>query len=52
MNAESTANRREEMAAAVLGGALAKAQAGHVYCVSPNIVARWWSASGRAYKLR
>lgn len=50
-NARLTPLRREEMAAAVLGGRLSKAQAARVYRVSPKIVSRWterFKASGLA----
>ncbi|MBO9127828.1 MULTISPECIES: IS481 family transposase [unclassified Rhizobium] len=50
-NARLTPRRREEMACAVLGGKLSKAQAARVNGVSPKIVARWaerFGASGRA----
>jgi transposase len=50
-NARLTPRRREEMACAVLGGKLSKAQAARVYGVSPKSVARWaerFGASGRA----
>lgn len=50
-NARLTPLRREEMAVAVLGGALTKAQAARVYAVSPKIVSRWvkrFKQDGRA----
>lgn len=40
-NARLTPLRREEMALAVLGGALTKAQAARVYGVTSKIVSRW-----------
>ncbi|WP_432420010.1 leucine zipper domain-containing protein [Martelella mediterranea] len=40
-NARLTPLRREEMAVAVLSGALTKAQAALVYTVSHKIVSRW-----------
>jgi transposase InsO family protein len=40
-NARLTPMRREEMALAVVGGRLSKAQAARVYGVSPKIVSRW-----------
>ena len=40
-NARLTPLRREEMAAAVLGGRLSRTQAASVYGVSPKIVSRW-----------
>lgn len=40
-NARLTPLRREEMAVAVLGGALTKAEAARVYGVSLKIVSRW-----------
>lgn len=50
-NARLTPLRREEMAVAVLAGALTKAQAARVYAVSPKIVSRWidrFKQGGRA----
>ena len=50
-NARLTPLRREEMAAAVLGGRLSRTQAASVYGVSPKIVSRWtdrFRGSGRA----
>ncbi|UIK09012.1 IS481 family transposase [Neorhizobium galegae] len=50
-NARLTPLRREEMAVAVLRGALTKAQAACVYAVSPKIVSRWierFEQGGRA----
>jgi transposase len=50
-NARLTPLRREEMAVAVLGGALTKAQAARVYAVSHKIVSRWverFKQGGRA----
>lgn len=50
-NARLTPARREEMAAAVLGDRLSKAQAASLYGVSPKIVSRWtdrFRAFGRA----
>jgi|GEM_PF-4824874 len=50
-NARLTPLRREEMAAAVLGGKLSKAQAALLYGVSLKIVSRWaerFKALGRA----
>ncbi len=40
-NARLTPLRREEMAVAVLSGALTKAQAACVYAVSRKVVSRW-----------
>ncbi|MHC1549747.1 IS481 family transposase [Phyllobacterium sp. K27] len=50
-NARLTPLRREEMAVAVLCGALTKAEAGRVYAVSLKIVSRWvkrFEQGGRA----
>lgn len=50
-NARLTLLRREEMAVAVIDGALTKAQAARVYAVCPKIVPRWvkrFKQGGRA----